>query len=59
MSMLVFYINRAGRTLSSEQRRRLERAKLELRTLYGKSGGTPVPRGKRVRRRTASSRRRP
>jgi Protein of unknown function (DUF3175) len=34
MSMLTFYINRAGKTLSPTQRRRLEAAKDELRKLY-------------------------
>jgi Protein of unknown function (DUF3175) len=37
MSMLTFYINRAGDRLSSTRRRRLETAKDELRELYGKS----------------------
>ena len=36
MSMLVFYINRAGANLSGAQRRRLDAAKDELRALYGK-----------------------
>lgn len=36
MSMLAFYINRAGRNLDENQRRILEHAKDELRTLYGK-----------------------
>jgi hypothetical protein len=36
MSMLTFYINRAGKTLSATQRRRLEKAKVELRRLYGR-----------------------
>ncbi len=36
MSMLVFYINRAGKNLSSEQKLVLEQAKEELRKLYGK-----------------------
>lgn len=36
MSMLTFYINRAGRTLSRERRSRLEAAKEELRALYGR-----------------------
>jgi hypothetical protein len=34
MSMLVFYINRAGRNLPPERRRVLERAKDELRRLF-------------------------
>jgi hypothetical protein len=36
MSMLTFYINRAGKKLPQEQRARLEAAKDELRALYGK-----------------------
>lgn len=36
MSMLVFYINRAGSNLDSRQRRILEQAKNELRLLYGR-----------------------
>ncbi len=36
MSMLTFYINRAGRSLPAAQRRRLEAAKDELRRLYRK-----------------------
>src|SRR4051812_17066104 len=34
MSMLTFYINRAGRQLTRAQRARLEAAKGELRTLF-------------------------
>lgn len=37
MSMLTFYINRAGDKISQTQKRRLEKAKGELRELYGKS----------------------
>jgi len=36
MSMLNFYINRAGNKLPQEQRAHLEEAKDELRALYGK-----------------------
>ena len=36
MSMLVFYINRAGRNLSPERRQKLEAAKDELRVLFGR-----------------------
>jgi Protein of unknown function (DUF3175) len=36
MSMLTFYVNRAGRNLSAGKRARLERAKDELRELYGR-----------------------
>jgi len=37
MSMLVFYINRAGKNLSEDDRARLEAAKDELRKAFGKS----------------------
>ena len=36
MSMLTFYINRAGRTLSPSRRRTLDRAKDELREQFGR-----------------------
>lgn len=36
MSMLTFYINRAGKGLPRRQRARLEQAKDELRSLYGR-----------------------
>jgi hypothetical protein len=36
MSMLVFYINRAGRNLSEDDRARLETAKDELRKAFGR-----------------------
>lgn len=36
MSMLVFYINRAGKNLDKRQKQVLEQAKDELRKLYGK-----------------------
>jgi hypothetical protein len=36
MSMLVFYINRAGKNLSKIERARLEKAKDELRKAFGK-----------------------
>ncbi|MDF0752690.1 DUF3175 domain-containing protein [Marinobacter sp. 71-i] len=36
MSMLTFYINRAGKQLTAEQKERLEAAKDELRDLFGK-----------------------
>jgi len=39
MSMLTFYINRAGRNLPEQRRAKLEAAKDELRALYGKKGG--------------------
>jgi hypothetical protein len=36
MSMLVFFINRAGKTLPAARRAKLEQAKDELRALYGR-----------------------
>jgi hypothetical protein len=36
MSMLTFYINRAGRKLPASRKRKLMAAKQELRSLYGK-----------------------
>ncbi|MGF2736830.1 DUF3175 domain-containing protein [Marinobacter sp. DUT-1] len=36
MSMLTFYINRAGKHLPEEQRHRLQQAKEELRVLFGR-----------------------
>jgi len=41
MSMLTFYINRAGQHLPKEQRDRLEEAKDELRVLYGRPRKNP------------------
>lgn len=40
MSMLTFYVNRAGRDLPAGQRRVLERAKKELRTQFGRGDTT-------------------
>jgi hypothetical protein len=37
MSMLSFHINRAGKSLSPERRRVLDRAKQELREIFGRS----------------------
>jgi hypothetical protein len=37
MSMLTFYINRAGKTLTRDQRQVLERAKHELRRDFGRA----------------------
>lgn len=36
MSMLTFYVNRAGKTLPASRRKKLEAAKDELRKLYHK-----------------------
>jgi len=37
MSMLNFYINRAGKNLPAEQKKILEQAKIELRKQFGRS----------------------
>ena len=37
MSMLNFFINRAGKNLPPQRRRVLDRAKIELRRLYGRT----------------------
>jgi hypothetical protein len=47
MSMLTFYLNRAGTTLTATQRRRLEAAKDELRRLYRRP-----PRARPAKRKT-------
>ena len=39
MSMLVFYINRAGRNLTAARKRKLEAAKGELRRAFGREPG--------------------
>jgi phosphoenolpyruvate carboxylase len=36
LSMLVFYINRAGRNLPPRRKRTLEKAKIELRKQFGR-----------------------
>ena len=36
MSMLTFYINRAGKNLPEKQKKVLEKAKVELRELFGR-----------------------
>jgi hypothetical protein len=41
MSMLTFYINRAGKQIDARQRERLEAAKDELRILYGRPRRRP------------------
>lgn len=43
MSMLTFYVNRAGANLSDADRDRLMRAKDELRDLYGRPHRAPGP----------------
>jgi hypothetical protein len=53
MSMLTFYINRAGKGLPRERRSRLEAAKGELRKLYGKAGsGRPAKKPRQPRKKT-------
>ena len=49
MSMLNFYINRAGRNLPADQRARLEAAKNELRVLFGRPPQRDSGRTKRKR----------
>jgi hypothetical protein len=39
LSMLTFYLNRAGRTLSAARRRTLEQAKHEVRAVFGERVG--------------------
>jgi hypothetical protein len=41
MSMLTFYINRAGRNLPEQQRRTLEQAKGRLRRAFGRDAQKP------------------
>ena len=55
MSMLNFHINRGGKGLSPAQRRVLERAKGELRRLFGKSERKPHARKTHRRTRAAKS----
>ena len=51
MSMLNFFINRGGKNISAKQKRTLEKAKDELRMLYGREPSTS---GARSRRSTAA-----
>lgn len=52
MSMLTFFVNRAGKGLSKSQRSKLEKAKDELRALFGKD---EAARTKRKRTRSSAS----
>jgi hypothetical protein len=54
MSMLNFHINRGGKGLPKSQRQVLERAKGELRKLYGREPATggSRPHARKARRRT-------
>jgi hypothetical protein len=56
MSMLTFYINRAGTQLDTKQRRRLESAKDELRALYGRSRRADLKKSRESRKRRSSPR---
>src|SRR5262245_38562350 len=47
MSMLNWFINRGGRGLSATRRRRLERAKIELRDVFGRGRRASSKRGRR------------
>jgi hypothetical protein len=58
MSMLNFYINRAGRGLSATRLAQLERAKQELRKLYGREPRRKGPVGKQPRRSESGTARR-
>ena len=53
MSMLTFYINRAGKQLPASRKRKLMRAKQELRDLYRKNGHVKAA-GSRARRKSRS-----
>ncbi len=51
MSMLTFHINRAGKGLSATQKRRLDRAKGELRKLFGRTTKASSAGASKTRRR--------
>jgi hypothetical protein len=55
MSMLTFYINRAGDNLSAQQRRVLERTKNELRDAFHRAGDNKTNRSTPARRKRASA----
>lgn len=46
MSMLTFYLNRAGKTLSADRKRILNEAKEALRALYRRPAARPSPRAR-------------
>jgi hypothetical protein len=56
MSMLTFYVNRAGKSLPPERLRVLQQAKEELRSLFGRAPRTPRP---RARSKTRAAKTRP
>ncbi|HYU41009.1 MAG TPA: DUF3175 domain-containing protein [Vicinamibacteria bacterium] len=49
MSMLSFYVNRAGRSLRPSERARLESARRELRRLFGRPAVSARAHGRRAR----------
>ena len=49
LSMLIFYMNRAGKNLPASRKRQLERAKGELKKLFGKDERRPGARRLRGR----------
>jgi hypothetical protein len=51
MSMLTFYVNRAGRKLGAAEKPKLQQAKEELRKLYGREAANRAETGRRTRRR--------
>jgi hypothetical protein len=53
MSMLTFYINRAGKRLPKQRLRVLEKAKDELRTLFRRPGYS-APKAQGTQRRAGS-----
>jgi hypothetical protein len=59
MSMLTFYVNRAGKNLNAQQKVVLEKAKDELRALFGrepkKEGAIKKPAGKKKAETTTTS----
>lgn len=56
MSMLNFYLNRAGETLSAGRKRVLENAKTELRKLYGKETAVSRGEGMAAKKKASSTR---
>lgn len=56
MSMLNFYLNRAGGTLSGRRKRVLENAKTELRKLYGKETAVSHREGTAAKKKAPSTR---
>lgn len=56
IAMLTFYLNRAGKTLQDSRRHVLERAKAELRRLFGREKGVAATRRAPAKRSAASSR---